>query len=109
MNNRSGNDRSSALHSLKISESMDLIFLGILFVTTPLCAQIAVPPPAPTVTMRSSSELETLVGPIALYPDPLIAQVLPAATLPAQVVLAERFVNAGNDLNLIDQQPWDPS
>jgi hypothetical protein len=50
-----------------------------------------------------------MLGPIALYPDPLIAQILPAATLPSEIVLADRYVNGGGDPNLIDQQSWDPS
>jgi hypothetical protein len=50
-----------------------------------------------------------LLAPIALYPDPLLAQILPASTLPAQVVLADRYVTSGGDLNQIDTQPWDSS
>jgi hypothetical protein len=42
-------------------------------------------------------------------PDPLIAQILPSATLPTEIVLADRYVNGGGDPNLIDQQPWDAS
>ncbi|MDB6038459.1 MAG: hypothetical protein JWM99_2300, partial [Verrucomicrobiales bacterium] len=72
-------------------------------------AQIAVAPPAPVVALRSAPDLETMVGPIALYPDPLIAQILPAATLPAQIVMANRYVTGGFDLNQIDVQPWDQS
>ena len=40
----------------------------------------------------TASELEELVGPIALYPDNLLAIVLPASTYPLQVVLAARFL-----------------
>src|ERR1022692_214497 len=72
-------------------------------------AQIAVPPPAPVVQLRSAAELDQMLGTIALYPDPLIAQILPAATLPTQVVLAYRYVSSGSDINLIDQQSWDAS
>ncbi len=72
-------------------------------------AQMPAPPPGPEVALRSSAELDQMLGPIALYPDPLIAQILPAATLPAEIVLADRYVNGGGDPNLIDQQPWDPS
>ena len=72
-------------------------------------AQMPVPPPAPEVQLRSAPELDQMLGPIALYPDPLIAQILPAATLPTEIVLANRYVNGGGDPNLIDQQPWDPS
>jgi hypothetical protein len=37
-------------------------------------------------------ELEKLVGPIALYPDDLVAIILPASTNPLQIVQAERFL-----------------
>jgi Protein of unknown function (DUF3300) len=72
-------------------------------------AQTPAPPPAPGVQLRSGADLDQMLGPIALYPDPLIAQLLPAATLPPEIVLADRYVNGGGDPNLIDQQPWDPS
>jgi hypothetical protein len=72
-------------------------------------AQMPVPPPAPEAQPRSGAELDQMLGPVALYPDPLIAQLLPAATLPSEIVLADRYVNGGGDPNLIDQQPWDPS
>ena len=72
-------------------------------------AQEPVPPPAPEAQLRSSADLDQMLGPIALYPDPLIAQILPAATLPTEIVLADRYVSGGGDPNLIDQQPWDPS
>ena len=44
-----------------------------------------------------------MLGPIALYPDPLIAQILPAATLPTQVVLANHYVSGGGNPNQIDR------
>jgi len=47
--------------------------------------------------------------PIALYPDPLVALVLPASTAPADVVLAARYVSGGGDASQIDGQPWDAS
>jgi hypothetical protein len=72
-------------------------------------AQMPVPPPAPAGQLRSSGELDQILQPIALYPDPLIAQILPSATLPSEVVMADRYVSGGGDPNLIDQQPWDPS
>ena len=50
-----------------------------------------------------------MLGPIALYPDPLIAEILPAATLPSEVVMADRYIRGGGDPNQIDLQPWDPS
>ena len=67
------------------------------------------PPPAPVVLLRSAADLDMMLAPIALYPDPLLAQLLPAATLPAQVVLADRYLREGGDLNLVAAQPWDDS
>ncbi|MCY4565271.1 MAG: DUF3300 domain-containing protein, partial [Gammaproteobacteria bacterium] len=46
------------------------------------------------VELLTDSELETLVAPVALYPDDLLAIVLPASTFPLQVVLAARFLEA---------------
>jgi hypothetical protein len=40
----------------------------------------------------SPEELERLVGPIALYPDDLVAVILPASTNPLQIVQADRFL-----------------
>jgi len=58
---------------------------------------------------RSPAELDQMLGPIALYPDPLIAEILSASTFPSQIVEADRYVSGGGDPNQIDQQPLDPS
>lgn len=57
----------------------------------------------------SSEQLDNLLAPIALYPDPLLAQVLLAATFVDQVDEAARWVRAYNDPGAIDNQPWDIS
>jgi len=57
----------------------------------------------------SGAQLDTLLGPIALYPDPVTAEILPAATQPTEIVLADRYLAGGGDPNLASQQPWDPS
>jgi hypothetical protein len=86
------------------------VLLGVLVgAAVSLRAQMAVPPPTPAYQFLSDEQLDQLLGPIALYPDPLIAQILPAATLPTQIVLADRYITDGGDPNLIDQQPWDAS
>jgi Protein of unknown function (DUF3300) len=69
----------------------------------------------PQVQPLNAQQLEQLVAPIALYPDPLVAQVLTASTYPAQVADADRWrqaqvsvpteqIAAGADI-----QNWDPS
>ncbi len=69
------------------------------------------PAPAPL----SASQLDSLVAPIALYPDALVAQVLAASTNPQQVAYADDWLMQNKDLTgaaltqAVDQQPWDPS
>ena len=75
----------------------------------PSRAQEPAPPPAPAVEGVSNAQLDNWLGPIALYPDPLLAQVLAAATQPSDIVMADRYVSGGGDPGLIDNQPWDPS
>ena len=46
---------------------------------------------ADTLDLATTAELHEIVGPIALYPDDLVAIVLPASTYPLQIVQAARF------------------
>ena len=71
---------------------------------TPAAAP-APPPAAPP--KRSAADLEKLVASIALYPDPLIATLLPASVYPLEIVQAARFVADTNNLAKLDAQPWD--
>ncbi|WP_052719555.1 DUF3300 domain-containing protein [Paraburkholderia fungorum] len=58
-----------------------------------------------------------MLAPIALYPDPLIAQILMAATYPLEIVEAHRWLQDPNNAALsgdalaaaLTNQPWDPS
>ena len=67
--------------------------------------------PAP----QSAAELESLVAPIALYPDALVAQILSAATFPDQVAIADYWLQQNKSLTgsalmqAVDKQTWDPS
>ena len=64
--------------------------------------------PAPALKL-DREQLATLLGPIALYPDPLVALILPASTFPSDIVLAARFVTSGDDPTLADEKEWDSS
>jgi hypothetical protein len=67
-------------------------------------------PEAEPATPFTAAELDELVGPIALYPDDLIAIVLPASTYPLQVVEAARFLDRyENDSSLEPDPDWDDS
>ncbi len=82
------------------------------FMLAMLCAAsaIAQAPSAAGVapTAPSAQELNKLVGPIALYPDDLVALVLPASTNPLQLVQAERFLERRKaDPKLPVDERWD--
>jgi hypothetical protein len=51
-------------------------------------------------------DLDQLLAPIALYPDALIALILPASTESSDVVLAARYLEANGDPAQVDNQPW---
>jgi len=58
----------------------------------------------------SAENLDNLVGRIALYPDDLVAIILPASTNPLQLVQADRFLDKRKtDTSLQPDQDWDPS
>ena len=62
------------------------------------------------IPLLSASDLEDLVGPIALYPDDLLAIVLPASAYPLQIVEAGRFLEALEDDATLKPDPeWDDS
>jgi hypothetical protein len=72
----------------------------------PVPAATPAPPPS-APAQRGAADLEKLVAPIALYPDPLIATLLPASVYPLEIVQAARFVANTNNLAKLDEQPWD--
>jgi hypothetical protein len=60
-------------------------------------------------------QLDSLVAPIALYPDPLLAQTLAASTYPLEIIQLQQWLAKNpklKDKELADavaKQPWDPS
>jgi len=63
----------------------------------------------------TTEELDSLVSPIALYPDALVAQILGAATFPDQIAVANYWLQQNKNLTgsalmeAADKQSWDPS
>lgn len=64
--------------------------------------------PGPSAPLPDD-QIETLVAPIALYPDPLVALILPATTHPSDVVLAARFLANGGSPENVLSEPWNES
>ena len=71
--------------------------------------------PGGSAAVFTPEQLEQVAAPIALYPDPLVAQVLMASTYPLEVVQAARFVKdnpslKGDQLDeKLKDQTWDDS
>jgi hypothetical protein len=68
--------------------------------------------PAPTIP---ADQLDSLVAPIALYPDPLLSQVLVASTYPLEIIQLQQWLQKNPDLKgdalttAVQKQDWDPS
>ena len=77
------------------------VIAGIVAVPLPAVAQQAAAAPAQQAAAPApfkTEELDQLLAPIALHPDPLLAQILMASTYPLQVVEAARFVKDNPNL-----------
>src|SRR5262245_36096680 len=72
-------------------------------------------PPAGSTEAFTPEELEQIAAPVALYPDPLLAQVMMASAYPLEVVQAARFVKDNPNLKgeqldeKLKDQSWDDS
>jgi hypothetical protein len=60
-------------------------------------------------------QLDSLVAPVALYPDPLLTQVLVASTYPLEIIQLQQWIQKNSSLtgdaltNAVQKQDWDPS
>jgi hypothetical protein len=68
--------------------------------------------PTPSIP---NDQLDSLVAPIALYPDPLLSQVLVASTYPLEIVQLQQWLEKHKDLKgdalvaAVEKEDWDPS
>jgi hypothetical protein len=91
-----------------------LIFL-LLLQAGAVSAQAPLPTPPPPDQAFTPNQLDDLVAPIALYPDPLLSQLLVAATYPLEVVQAYQWLQRSPGLTgealtqAAQQQNWDAS
>ncbi|SHE66205.1 Protein of unknown function [Kaistia soli DSM 19436] len=109
--------------------------LGLLLMATVACMTLAAPlraaetaaeaasatagqtaeAPLPADAVFTTEELRTLLAPIALYPDALLAQLLPATAYPVDIVMAARWLDKNEtavkkgDFSGADAQGWDPA
>ena len=99
----------------RIVFKLQAVVLGLSLLTCPLMtagANASAPP-----DRFSNAELDELLAPIALYPDPLLAQILAAATFADQIPAAAQWADQHHYLTdgalmatiAADRVPWDPS
>src|SRR5689334_13033529 len=108
-------------HTSATLRSLLAVLCSILLVPgdTQLYAQQAAPAPASagdsTTSKIPPEQLDSLVAPIALYPDPLLAQALAASTYPLEIIQLQRWLEKNKSLkdqalaDAVAKQPWDPS
>src|SRR5690348_8532310 len=126
MGNVSGQQRRGVMN-IKQDGAIFRVYVAVLciFMMLPGDVSAYMPPPMPPQTQTAgtqkqatkipSDQLDSLVAPIALYPDPLLAQTLAASTYPLEIMQLQQWLtrNAGlMDKALADavaKQPWDAS
>jgi hypothetical protein len=91
-----------------------LIMIALLW-SVPLGAMAQQPATAPTQPLLKPAELDQLLAPIALHPDPLLSEVLIASTYPLEIVQADRWAKSNRALKgdaltaALGKQSWDDS
>src|SRR4030095_16696756 len=93
----------------------------LLFGSTTAAAQQAQSQVMTTTTTEEEApklpidQLDSLVAPVALYSDPLLAQTLAASTYPLEIIQLQQWMDQNKNLkdkalaNAVAKQPWDPS
>src|SRR5215467_8224495 len=103
-------------------QSMRVVLVAVLTVAimrgdtvTASFSLSTIPESSEQASQIQPDQLDSLVAPIALYPDPLLAQTLAASTYPLEIIQLQQWLarNPGlKDKALADavaKQPWDPS
>lgn len=98
----------------RTTSSITALAIAIVLAVGPAASQQSAPASPPPAS-GSQQELDSLLAPIALYPDSLIAQILMASTYPLEVVMAARWSKEHPDVkgkaleDAMQKQEWDES
>jgi hypothetical protein len=112
-----------ALYRSGPTGSSSRLFVAILCVAVTVQPAVSLPhaQQAPSASSQPltqkipADQLDSLVAPIALYPDPMLAQVLAASTYPLEIIQLQQWLEKNpmlKDKPLADavmKEPWDPS
>ena len=78
-------------------------------------SQVSATSPQSQAAKIPPDQLDSLVAPIALYPDPLLAQALAAATYPLEIIQLQQWLDKNKNLkdkalaDAVAKESWDPS
>jgi hypothetical protein len=110
------NRRSFGSRAIALLSAAVIAPPGVTLTSSPLTRAQT---PAAATTDQSAKlpndQLDSLVAPIALYPDPLLAQVLAASTYPLEIVQLQQWMEKHPDLKgdalaaAVEKEKWDPS
>src|SRR5215469_11375862 len=105
--------RATGLHRLLVALASAALALSCVASSQAVLAQA--PAQEPAAAQIPADQLDSLVAPIALYPDPLLAQVLAASTYPVEIIQLQQWLTKNPGLkdqaleDAVSKQPWDPS
>src|SRR6186713_425297 len=96
------------------------VLCAVLLIPSNVVASALPHPQAATTTASAAAripndQLDSLVAPIALYPDPLLAQVLAASTYPLEIIQLQQWMTKHPDLKgealaaAVEKENWDPA
>src|SRR6202167_5291630 len=102
---------------MKSTKAAVVILVSALAILTAVPILAQAPPPSQAPPYFPPTQLDQMVARVALYPDPLLAQIFAAATYPDQIPDAARWADQHHYLTgqtlagaiQEDQLPWDPS
>jgi hypothetical protein len=94
---------------------MLVLLPGDAFAYFPSRLQAPASSPQSQAAKTPPEQLDSLVAPVALYPDPLLAQTLAASTYPLEIIQLQQWLQKNNNLkdkalaDAVAKQQWDPS
>ena len=106
---------SSAFRPLLVIVCSIALVPGESFAYMPLSRSGQGTPAASDTAKIPADQLDSLVAPIALYPDPLLAQCLAASTYPLEIIQLQQWLEKNKNLkdkalvDAVEKEPWDPS
>ena len=107
-------------HPARLGTRVTAAICAALLIPLNVVSSALAPPQGATTTPTAAAkipgdQLDSLVAPIALYPDPLLAQVLAASTYPLEIIQLQQWMTKHPDLKgdalaaAVEKENWDPA